>query len=162
VNESAARSGIGRALARLPSGLYVLTAGSGAAATGMLVSWVQQVAFEPPALIVALRRGRPLEALVRAQRAFCLAVIDEQSRSLLAHFARGFEAGEPAFAGVDLAHSQAGIPYPARAQAHLDCRVRGVVDDWGDHAVVCGEVVAGEGRSDALPLVHVRRNGFAY
>ena len=36
-----------RELGRLPSGLYVLTAGRGAAATGMLASWVQQVGFEP-------------------------------------------------------------------------------------------------------------------
>jgi flavin reductase (DIM6/NTAB) family NADH-FMN oxidoreductase RutF len=162
VNGDDGRGGIGRALARLPSGLFVLTAGRGAAATGMLVSWVQQVAFAPPALVVALRRGRPIEELVRAEREFCLAVLDEASRPLVAHFARGFERGEPAFTGLEMARSRNGLPYPAGAQAHLDCRVLGVADDWGDHAVVCGEVVAGEGRADALPLVHVRRNGFSY
>lgn len=158
----AGRQGIGRALARLPSGLYVLTAGQDAAATGMLVSWVQQVGFEPPTLVVALKAGRGIEPLVRREGAFCLAVLDEQSRPLVRHFARGFAPGAPAFTGLDLATCSLGIPYPAAASAHLACRVRGIVDGWSDHAVVCGEVVDGELRTDAPPLVHVRKNGFSY
>jgi flavin reductase (DIM6/NTAB) family NADH-FMN oxidoreductase RutF len=158
----ALRAGIGRALARLPSGLYVLTAGRGEAATGMLASWVQQVGFEPPALVVALKKGRPVEALVRSERAFCLAVLDEQSRGLMSHFAGGFVPGENAFAGVATATSSIGVPYPAQTLAYLVCRVRGVADDWCDHAVVCGEVVGGDARTGAAPLVHVRKNGFAY
>jgi flavin reductase (DIM6/NTAB) family NADH-FMN oxidoreductase RutF len=156
------RAGIGRALARLPSGLYVLTVGRGEAATGMLASWVQQVGFEPPSLVVALRKGRPIEAQLRKEGAFCLAVIDEASKSLRSHFARGFEHGEPAFTRVATATSSLGVPYPTAAHAHLVCRVRGIADDWSDHAVVCAEVVGGDARLDAAPLVHVRKNGFAY
>lgn len=159
---SAPANGIARALARLPSGLFVLTAGRGAAATGMLASWVQQVGFEPPALIVALKQGRPIERLVRQEGAFCLAVIDERSKELLKHFARGFEPGEPAFEGVDVEIAANGVPFPRAAHAHLVCRVLGSVDDWSDHAVVCAEVTAGEGNLDVAPLVHVRRNGLSY
>lgn len=156
------RAAIGRALARLPSGLYVLTVGSGDTATGMLSSWVQQVGFEPPTLIVALKKGRPIEARVRREGAFCLAVIDDDSKVLRNHFARGFEPGQPAFTGIATADSSIGVPYPTAAHAHLVCRVRGIVDDWSDHAVICGEVVGGNGRHDAAPLVHVRKNGFSY
>lgn len=158
----AERAAVGRALARLPSGLYVLTAGRGDQATGMLASFVQQVGFEPPTLVVALKKGRPIEALVRREGAFCLAVIDERSRALMGHFAAGFAPGEAAFAGLDMAVSALGVPWPRAAPAHLVCRVRGVEDGWCDHAIVCGEVVAGEGDLDARPLVHVRRNGFSY
>jgi flavin reductase (DIM6/NTAB) family NADH-FMN oxidoreductase RutF len=156
------RAAIGRGLARLPSGLYVLTAGRGASATGMLASWVQQVGFEPPALVVSLKKGRPIEALVRTEGVFCLAVLDEGSKKLMAHFARGFAPGEPAFVGIETRDSVLGVPVPIAAHAHLVCRVRAIVDDWTDHAVVCGEVIAGDGRIDAQPLVHVRKNGFSY
>ncbi|MBL8727939.1 MAG: flavin reductase [Planctomycetes bacterium] len=156
------RAAIGRGLGRLPSGLYVLTAGRGAAATGMLASWVQQVGFEPPTVVVALKKGRPIEALVRAEGAFCLAVLDEASKGLLGHFARGFEPGEPAFDGIDVATSSLGVPYPTAAHAHLVCKVRAIADDWSDHAVVCGEVVGGAGAHDRQPMVHVRKNGFSY
>lgn len=157
-----ARAALARGLARLPSGLYVLTAGRGTAATGMLASWVQQVGFEPPTVMVALKRGRPIEALVRSDGVFCLAVLDDDSKTLLGHFARGFEPGQPAFAGVATADSAVGVPYPTAAHAHLACRVRAVALDWCDHTVIAAEVVAGDGRLDRAPLVHVRKNGFSY
>ena len=156
------RAAIARGLGRVSSGLYVLTAGRGDQATGMLASWVQQVGFEPPTVIVALKKGRPIEALVRAERVFCLAVLDEQSKQLLKHFARGFEPGVPAFDGIDVATSAVGVPYPTAAHAHLACRVRAMNDEWCDHAVVCAEVVGGEGELARQPLVHVRKNGFSY
>ena len=153
---------LARALSRLPSGVYVLTAGRGAAATGMLVTWVQQVGFEPPAVAVALRKGRAIEPLIRGDGAFCLAVLDGDGRAMLRHFARGFEPGADAFAGVEIAMCALGIPYPRAALAHLACRVRGVAADWTDHVVVCGEVAAGDGVLEREPMVHVRKNGFSY
>jgi flavin reductase (DIM6/NTAB) family NADH-FMN oxidoreductase RutF len=156
------RNAIARGLGRLPSGLYILTAGRGDAATGMLASWVQQVGFEPPALVVALKRGRPIEELVRREGTFCLAVLDADSKALLGHFARGFEPGQPAFEGVAIATSAVGVPYPTAAHAHLVCRVRAIADDWSDHSVVCAEVVGGDGELARQPLVHVRKNGFSY
>ncbi len=156
------RDSLSRGLARLPSGLYVLTAGRGDEATGMLASWVQQIGFEPPTIIVALKRGRPIETLVRREGAFCLAVLDAGSKALLGHFARGFEPGAPAFEGIDVATSAVGVPYPTAAHAHLVCTVRTIADDWADHSVVCAEVVGGEGDLARQPLVHVRKNGFSY
>jgi flavin reductase (DIM6/NTAB) family NADH-FMN oxidoreductase RutF len=161
MSDDAVRAGISRALSRLPSGLFVLTAGRGDSATGMLASFAQQVGFEPPTVIVALKKGRPIEALVRSEGAFCLAVIDERSKGLMGHFARGFEPSQPAFVGIDIGHSAHGVPFPKTALGHLECRVRGIVDDWTDHVVVCGEVLAGDARSEP-PMVHVRKNGFSY
>ena len=47
-----------QALGRIPSGLFILSAGTGDQATATLVSFVQQVGFEPPVVVVALRKGR--------------------------------------------------------------------------------------------------------
>ncbi len=156
------KEGIGRALGRIPSGLFIVTAGRGQEATGMLASWVQQVGFEPPALCVAVKKGRPFGDLIRRERAFCVAVLDEKGKSVMAHFARGFDPGEPAFEGVAVAQSSAGVQYPTAAQAWLGCRLIGEVADWSDHLVLCGEVTEGDGRQDVEPLVHVRKNGFSY
>ena len=52
------------ALGRIPSGLFVLTATSGGAETGMLASWVQQCSFDPPQVTVAVNKERDvLDAL---------------------------------------------------------------------------------------------------
>lgn len=162
MTDTESNDAIARSLGRIASGLYVLTAGTGKSATGMLASWVQQVGFEPPTVMVALKRGRPIEELVRQGGAFCLTVIDEASKNLMGHFARGFEPGAPAFEGIATATSAQGVPYPTGAAAHLECEVVGAVDDWGDHAVVCGKVVAGDGDVARQPMVHIRKNGLSY
>lgn len=153
---------LSRALSRIPSGLFVLTAGMGPHATGMLASWVQQVGFEPPTLTVAVKKGRAIEGLIRQHGAFCISVLDEASKKLVNHFARGFEPGAPAFTGIDIRASSLGVPYPTGTLAHLVCRLVGDAAIWCDHLLLCGQVVDGDGRMDGTPLVHVRKSGFSY
>ncbi len=150
-----------RALGKVPSGLFVLSTGEGESLTGSLVSLVQQVGFAPLTISVAVARGRPIEAVLRSHGRFCLAVIGQSSRSLLAHFARGFAPGDRPFDGIDTVISDVGVPYPKAAPAHLACKVIGEVT-WTDHVLFCGEVVGGACDSEEQPLVHLRKDGRSY
>jgi flavin reductase (DIM6/NTAB) family NADH-FMN oxidoreductase RutF len=150
-----------RALGAVPSGLFVATAGRDEAATGALVSFVQQVGFDPPCLIVAVKQGRPLEELIRGEGRFCLSILDDASMKLLGHFARGFDPGQPAFDGVATGSDAAGVPYLLDALAWLSCELVGEAT-WSDHVVFCGRVLAGDRRGLEQPLVHVRKTGLSY
>ena len=152
---------LAQALGRLPSGLFVLTTGEGEAFTGTLVSLVQQVGFDPPVIAVAIQRGRPVETVIRDHGRFCLAVISKSGKALLAHFARGFEPGQPVLEGIESAESEVGVLYPKGVNAHLACQVIGEVA-WSDHTLFCGEVVAGACHGDDPPMVHLRKNGMQY
>ncbi len=167
------------ALGRIPSGLFILTAGfepgpdraadareAGlpATPTGMLVSFVQQIGLEPPVVSVAMGHERWTTDLVRRTGVFCLSVLDAESSGLLKHFARGFEPGQTAFDGLETAVSADGVPYPVAACAHLECRVVGEAR-WSDHTLIAAEVVAGDlghAESERTPSIHLRRNGLSY
>ena len=123
------------------------------------VQWVKSYVVRDRTFCIYLARD---EALIRQHGAFCVGVIDDASKKLIGHFARGFEPGAPAFAGIDVAVSVLGVPYPTGACAHLVCRVIGAAADWSDHVLFCGQVVDGDGRLDAAPMVHVRKNGLGY
>lgn len=151
---------VARALGAIPSGLFVVSAGVGASATGFLASFVQQIGFEPPAVTVGVRPDRPVVELILRSKAFCVAILGEGSKALLRHFARGFPPGEDAFAGVETKLTAAGVPFPASAIAHLECELIGDAS-FADHVLVCGRVVGGA-RRDGQPAVHVRRNGLSY
>src|SRR5262245_42734168 len=114
---------LAKALGRIPSGLFVLTAGPFGAETGLLVSWVQQCSFDPPMVSVALRRGRPIAGLLAVGEPFTVNVVGEGQKHLIAHFGRGFEPGQPAFEGVALERHDGHPPALAEAVAHLACRV---------------------------------------
>jgi flavin reductase (DIM6/NTAB) family NADH-FMN oxidoreductase RutF len=148
-------------LGRIPSGLFILTARRGAVETGMLTSWVQQCAFDPPHISVALKRDRPINAWLIPGVFFTLNILDDNQTDMIAHFGRGFALDEPAFAGLEVERPENGGPVLQEALAYLACRVR-------DHCSVCdhelflAEVVDGRVLSDGQPMVHTRKSGFHY
>ena len=150
------------ALGRVASGLYIVTTGSGPDATGFLGSWVMQAGFEPPAVTVAVHRDRAVLGPMRESGHFCVSVLAPSSMNLLGHFAKGFAPGEDAFAGLDIAVADSGVPYLTGAHAHLSCRLLGE-ETWSDHVILCGEVLAGGCASlEEDPATHVRKNGLSY
>jgi hypothetical protein len=87
-------------LGRVPSGIYILTIGTGARATGMLASWVMQAGFDPPMVSIAVKQGRYICDWLSEGQPFVLNVVAEGKKDLLKHFGKGFEPGAPAFEGL--------------------------------------------------------------
>jgi flavin reductase (DIM6/NTAB) family NADH-FMN oxidoreductase RutF len=155
-------SPLGLALGRVPSGLFILTARHDGRSTGMLASWVQQAGFDPPAITVALRLDRYVGDWVRSSGRFTLNQVPAGQKSLLRHFARGFEPDASAFDGLAIAREAAGGPVLADALAYLDAEV---LDEMAgpDHRILLARVVAGDLLDPAgEPMLHVRHNGFHY
>ena len=88
------------ALGRIPSGLFVVTLRNVAAETGMLASWVQQCAFTPPHVSLAIRQDRPVLAWLPPGATMRINVLDDTQTDMIGHFGRGFALDEPAFAGL--------------------------------------------------------------
>ncbi len=160
--DAAAAEPVGVALGRIPSGLFVVTWRDGDRDRGMLASWVMQAGFDPPQLTVAVGRGRDLLVAIEAGAAFVVNVLAESQRSLLGKFGK---PGDDPFAGVPLDRTASGIATFAESAAWLECRPVGVIAGataGGDHAVVCGTVVAAGSAGDRQPMVHIRKNGLRY
>jgi len=157
-----ARLDIARALGRVPSGVYILTAAHAGSASAMLASWVQQAAFAPPAVSVALARDRRIAELIRASEHFALSIVLKEDTSLMKRYARGVHDDQDAFAGVRTHPTGIAVPALADALAVLECRVLHICDFGGDHELYVGEVLAGHTLRDGHPFTHVRGNGFHY
>lgn len=56
---------VAKALARLSSGLYVVTAANNSARSAMIASWVAQASFQPPGLSIAVAKDRAIESLMQ-------------------------------------------------------------------------------------------------
>lgn len=149
------------ALGRIPSGLFILTACQGGDTTGMLASWVQQCAFRPPQVSVALNRNRAVTAWLVDGAPFVLNVLDSNQTDMIAHFGRGFDPGQPAFTEVETERSSLGPPILSEALAYLECKVTGRCSA-GDHDLIIGQVLGGRVLGDGQPMVHVRKSGMHY
>ena len=152
---------VAAALGRVASGLFILTTRHGTQETGMLVSWVQQCAFEPPHVSAALKCGRPINEWVEPGAAFTLNILDDTQTDMIVHFGRGFELDEPAFTGLEVIRPEDGALVLEEALAYLVCRsVRR--HSVGDHELIIAQVVGGRLLSEGQPMVHVRKSGFHY
>src|SRR5262245_29890071 len=149
------------ALGRIPSGLFILTVRHGSAETGMLTSWVQQCSFDPPQVSVAIRRDRAVSGWLVDGAVLTLNIIAEGHRGLVAHFGKGFDAGEPAFTGLEVERPAGEAPVLAEALAYLHCRVAGRCPA-GDHDLVIARVVSGRVQGEGRPTVHIRKSGLNY
>jgi len=153
---------VGKALGRIPSGVFILTAGSGGDATAMMASWVQQVAFDPPAVSIAMAKGRPIADVIKSSKKLALSIVPEGDSSLMKRYARGVKPGEDPFAGVETFQAPGGVPAMKSALAWLECRLIDTFDFGGDHELLIAEVVAGSILHPGAAFMHQRGSGFHY
>ena len=126
----------------------------------MLASWIQQAAFEPPMISVAVRKGRAIEAIIDEAGGFVVNILSDNPGAMFKHFGRGFGLDEEAFAGLATRDAGCGVVIEDRS-AWMACRVRGK-HDAGDHWIYLGEVVEGDAVEGGRPYVHLRKNGMSY
>jgi flavin reductase (DIM6/NTAB) family NADH-FMN oxidoreductase RutF len=156
------KDSIGKAIGRIPSGLFIVTVRSSEGEeTAFLASWVQQVAFEPPLVSVAIKRGRPAEALLGEQGSFVINVVGQDNKGLIGRYAKGMAPGTAPFANETIERATTGAAILPEAAAYLDCRLH-TRSNVGDHVLCIGEVVAGDVLAGDEPMVHLRRSGFDY
>jgi len=154
---------IGKALGRVPSGVYIVTTQHEGQPLAMMASWVQQASFAPPAISIAIGNDRPVAIALSEPRAtFALSVLGDGDHALMKKYARGVPEGADPFEGIRTRRAPGGSAVLADALAYLECRVLKYCDFGGDHAIFIAEVTAGELLKDGHPFTHLRGNGFHY
>jgi flavin reductase (DIM6/NTAB) family NADH-FMN oxidoreductase RutF len=155
------REALGRALGLIPSGIFVVTAARESVRAAYVGSWIQQAAFEPPSITIAMNQRRPLLQLLEPGGGLGVHILGRRQAPLYARFERGFSLEEDPFVGVEIDTAVTGAPILREAFAFLDCRIRTMIDA-GDHRLILAEVLAGAVRQAGEPMTYTRRSGFTY
>ena len=123
----------------IPYGIYILTTRRGTESSGMIVSWVSQVSYSPPLLMVALRRNRPALPTIQESGAFSLSLLSRDQKPLVENFK---EPASP-IQSSDLFRplSQKGPPIIKGACVSWECRLFSQ-REVGDHVLIIGEVLS--------------------
>ena len=153
---------IARALEMVPSGCFILTAGQGEEASGILASWVQQAGFDPPAVTVAVKHGRDIGRVIEKSGHFVINTLGEEqvNSPLFKRFVKGSEMGKTAFEGLQIEQWPNGVVIKD-CLTHLGCELTGKMNA-GDHTVFVGAVVAGDVHREGEPAVRLRSSGMNY
>ena len=154
-----------RAVGKIPSGLFVLTAGQGPQMCAMLVSFVQQLSMEPICIGAAVHKDRAIGKAIEHGGGFTLNICHAGDRALLRRFAgRSFMGDAAALKDLPSRHLPNGAVVLTEACAYVCCERPRVLDFGGDHLLYVGIAADGDVLTpdDARPMVHVRHDGSKY
>lgn len=152
-----------KALGRISSGLYIITATKGDVQSAMLASWITQASFEPLGFTVAVAKDRAIESLMQVGDTFVLNILEEGNHlPLMKHFLKRFPPGADRFAGIRTRPANNQSPILADALAYLECKVASRME-LNDHWLVYCTVDDGKvSKEEALTAIHHRRVGNYY
>jgi flavorubredoxin/flavin reductase (DIM6/NTAB) family NADH-FMN oxidoreductase RutF len=156
-------SDLDRALGRISSGLYLITAKKGEVSGAMLASWVTQASLEPMGVAIAVAKDRAIESLMHPGDRFVLNVLEEGNyQGLMKHFLKRFAPGADRFAGIKTYQASNGSPILADALVYLECEVISRLE-CSDHWIIYSSIQAGRvAKMDGSTAVHHRKVGNHY
>jgi flavorubredoxin/flavin reductase (DIM6/NTAB) family NADH-FMN oxidoreductase RutF len=152
-----------RALGRLSSGLYAITAKKGDLSNVTIASWVMQASLEPLGVVIAIAKDRAIESMLHVGDRFVLNVLEEGNyQKLMRHFLKRLPPGGDRFAEVKTYSNNDGAPILADALAFMECEVTSRME-CSDHWLIYSTVTTGRvAKSESLTAVHHRKVGNHY
>ncbi len=113
---------IGPALGRVASGVFIVTVGHGDKKDGMMASWVSQAAFEPPSLVVAVNKVRPIMSSMEVGHHFVVNVLSKRNLDIFKAFAKPHNEGK--FEGIALNDQVSEGPVFQEAVSYMVAKVK--------------------------------------
>jgi flavin reductase (DIM6/NTAB) family NADH-FMN oxidoreductase RutF len=130
-----------RAMRHFPSGVTVVTSGSGERAEGMTANAVISVSLDPPLMLVSVHKSARLNPRIRDERAFAINILADDQEGLSRLFASPERSSGPtAVRSLGGGYGRTGAPLAAGALAAIECELEEVYPG-GDHDLFLGRVV---------------------
>jgi flavin reductase (DIM6/NTAB) family NADH-FMN oxidoreductase RutF len=148
------------ALRMLTYGLHVLGAAHEGEAGAATVTWVTQGSFEPPLLVLGVKKDGYVYGLVRRSRKLALSLLLQDQLDVAKAFFKAPRLEEGRLAGRTFGTGVTGAPILDDAAAFLEGEVQSA-DETGDHAVVIARIVNAGVRREGAPL-ELRPTGMSY
>jgi flavin reductase (DIM6/NTAB) family NADH-FMN oxidoreductase RutF len=139
----------------LSNGLYVLTVCLSDTLHAATISWVSQVSFQPPLVMVALKRNSHLAHAVRKAHRFAINILGADQEALAEDFFTHLSAPSElqTLAGYSFRNGVGHCPLLTDAMAWLECRLDAELPTPGDHSLMLGEVTGAGVRRQGTPMV---------
>lgn len=120
---------------------FVMTSAFENDRSAILVEWLQQCAMSPPMVCVAVRKGRPIEPIIRDSHAFALCEIAESDLTLDRMIRRACEHDDDILESLPYETLRTGSPCIMREGRVFDCEVIRHVDFEADYELYIAQVL---------------------
>ncbi len=134
---------IREALRRIPYGIYCVTSRNGDEVNAMVATWMTQVSFKPRLLAIGVQKTSHSYKLIEQGKVFAVNIFRKEDIEAIKKFTKGLSKNPDKMEDVNYTDGpETGCPILADSAAYLECRVRSIYDEGGDHNIVVGEIVS--------------------
>jgi flavin reductase (DIM6/NTAB) family NADH-FMN oxidoreductase RutF len=127
-------------LRTIPYGLYVLGVSHGGEDSAAAINWVTQTAFEPPLIVMGVKKDSGAYALIKQSKKFALSFLESGQKDLAFAFFKPTTVDGNLMNGQQFERgAQSGAAVISAAPAYVEGNYVGEVE-IGDHSCVVGEV----------------------
>jgi flavin reductase (DIM6/NTAB) family NADH-FMN oxidoreductase RutF len=138
-----------KAFGKLTYGIYVLTSRHEEKINGMIASWVSQVSYEPPLIMVAVHPKRFSHQLIEHGGGFALHVLADTQAEFLSRFKDADVSAK--FSTINWTRGKTGCPILSDCLAYLECELKTHYRP-GNHTLFIGKVIAADVFAQQTPF----------
>lgn len=150
------------ALRKIPHGVFIVGTTQDGQLNAFTATWLTQVSFTPPLVAVGIRKDSHSLAMIQHSRVFSVNILGKQQKSVAEHFVKPATVVGEKLKDVPHVLGKTGTPILDEAIAYVECEMREIANQAGDHAVVIGEVVEAGVRSKEELALTVTDTGWHY
>ena len=134
------------------NGVYVITSCDGEHLGAATVTWISQASFNPPLLMAAIRTDSNVFQCLVQSRVAAVHIVNTDQQAIAQKFFTPTRTEPGKINGERFQPGKTAAPILQDLGAYVECRVRRVIDDEGDHAMVILEVLEAECAAPMQPL----------
>lgn len=134
------------------NGVYIVTSSSGDSYGGATVTWISQASFTPPLLMAAIRKESNVFRCLVESKVAAIHLVGHDQTEVAQRFFTPTKVENGCINVEPFRLGRTSAPILQNAPAYVECQVRRIVDDVGDHAIVVLEVIEAECAQGVHPL----------
>ena len=148
-------------LRKIPHGVYIVGVKHGDQLNAFTGTWFTQVSFTPPLVALGVKKESHSFEMMKQSGVFSVNLLGKDQKPVAEHFVKPATVVGEKLKEVRYRLGRTGVPLLEEAIAFVECEVREIANERGDHAVVIGEVVeAGVTRDE--PALTLMDTGWHY
>ena len=140
-------------------GVYILSSLSEGEYCVSTVTWVSQASFEPPMILVCIKRNSASYGIVKKRGEFILHLLGDTQKELASTFFKPTIFENEKLNGQEFS-LESNLPLLKDIPAYIQCKVVEILEN-GDHPLFLAEVVDAKINNDSNPL-ELRKTGWTY
>ena len=148
-------------LRKMPHGVYIVGVRNGVEVNAFTGTWLTQVSFTPPLVALGVKKDSHSFEMIKSGRVFSVNFLKKDQKAVAEHFVKPATVVGEKLKGVRYRAGTTGAPILEEALGFIECEVREIANEKGDHAVIIGEVIEAGVQKDE-PALTLLDTGWHY